>query len=410
MSEMTSGSLATPAPSRRWNPFDRVSATWRVPLMAWLLSRLVVVGVAVIGSAWLGWTSESTPSRVPRSLTLLGGWDTHWYLRIATHGYQTSTAGISTHHSDFVFYPLLPAVMHIGWLTSSSPFLWGLVASNVAFLLGLVAFRALTEDRSSGRLADLSTWVLAFSPAAVYASLAYTDGILLGLATGAAVTAWRGKWWAATLLAAVSVLARPQGFLVAILVAMIAVTAPAVPGRVRAGRAALAVVPAVLVYVGFLAWMQFARGSWQLPFIGQRAWYRTSPGLPALKGIGSELHYVFTYPWSRAHLADYRVLYWTGPVRDLIMTLVMVALVWALIRVEGSWRSIWVIFTVLALLVPLASGNFSSDTRFGLLAFPLVWPVARWLERASLRRASMTAGAGVLVIVLLVLQLKYAYP
>jgi predicted PurR-regulated permease PerM len=88
----------------------------------------------------------------------------------------------------------------------------------------------------------------------------------------------------------------------------------------------------------------------------------------------------------------------------------MFALVWALIRFEGSWRSIWVIFTVLALVVPLTSGNFSSDTRFGLLAFPLVWPIAAWLEHGTARRTSVIAAAGVVVIVVLVLQLKYAYP
>lgn len=410
MPDMTLGSVTTPAALTRWNPLARVNATWRVPLTAWLLSRALVFAVAITGSAWLGWTPESTPSHVPRSLALLGGWDAHWYLRIAQHGYQTDTAGIATHHSDFVFYPLLPAIMHLGSLTSSSPFLWGVVASNVVFLIGLVVFHTLTEDRSGVRIANLATWVLAFSPAAVYASLAYTDGILLGLATGAALAAWRGKWWLATLLSAASVLTRPQGFLVALLVVMIAVTAPAVPGRVRAARATLAVVPAIAVYSGFLAWMQFARGSWQLPFIGQQAWYRTSPGLPAIRGIGTELHYVFSYPWSKPHLPAWRILYWTGPVRDLIVTIAMFALVWALIRFEGSWRSIWVIFTVLALLVPLASGNFSSDTRFGLLAFPLVWPVAAWLERGALRRLYWAAGVGVVLIVVLVLQIKYAYP
>jgi len=410
MPELTIGSTASPAPERRWNPLARVSPTWRVPLLAWLLSRLLVFVMAAIGSVWLGWPPMAPNHGIPRSLALLGGWDTNWYLRIARHGYQTATIGIATHHSDFVFYPLLPAIMHIGVLTSSNPFLWGLVASNGALLVGLVAFHGLTEDRSGSTLADRATWILAFSPAAVYASLAYTDGILLALATCAAWAAWRGRWWLAAGASGLSVLARPQGFLVALLVVMIALTAPAVPGRVRATRAAVAAAAAVGAFLAFLGWMQFARGSWQLPFIGQRAWYRYSPGLRAVREFGTQLQYVFTYPSSKPNLPWFRILYWTGPVRDLIITVAMLALVAALIRFEHSWRSMWVIFTVLALIVPLSSGNFSSDTRFGLLAFPLIWPIAAWSERGSVRRVYGLSALGVMLIAALVLQMKYAYP
>jgi hypothetical protein len=410
MPELTIGSVASPAPARRWNPLARVNPTWRAPLAAWLLSRVLVLLVVGIGSVWLGWPPMAPTSGLPRSLALLGGWDTRWYLRIAQHGYQTATAGIATHHSDFVFYPLLPAIMRIGVVTSSNPVLWGLAASNAALLVGLVAFHALTEDRNGLRFADRATWILAFSPAAVYASLAYSDGLLLALATCAAWAAWRGKWWLAAGLSALSVLARPQGLLVALLVVMIAVTAPAIPGRVRAARAVLAAVPALLVFGGFLLWMQLARGSWQLPFIGQQAWYRYSPGPRAIRQFGSEINYVFTYPWSKPHLPAWRVLYWTGPLRDLIVTVAMFALVVALIRFERSWRSVWVVFTVLALVVPLTSGDFSSETRFGLLAFPLIWPIAAWSERGAGRRVYGLASVGVVLIVALVLQIKYAYP
>jgi len=410
MPEMTIGSIASPAPRRRWNLLARVSPTWRVPLVAWLLSRLLVFVMAASGSVWLGWPPMAPASGIPRSLALLGGWDTNWYLRIARHGYQRGTTGIATHHSDFVFYPLLPAIMHVGVLTSSNPFLWGLVASNAAFLIGLVAFHGLTEDRKGLQFADRATWILAFSPAAVYASLAYTDGILLALATSAAWAAWRGRWWLAAGVSAASVLARPQGFLVALLVIMIAVTAPSVPARLRATRAAVAAAAAVAVFLAFLGWMQVERGSWQLPFIGQQAWYRYSPGLRAIREFGTELKYVFTYPTSKPNLPWFRILYWTGPVRDLILTIVMLALVVALIRFERSWRSIWVIFTLLALLVPLSSGNFSSDTRFGLLAFPLIWPIAAWSQRGSIRRVYGLSIVGVVLIAALVLQIKYAYP
>jgi hypothetical protein len=88
----------------------------------------------------------------------------------------------------------------------------------------------------------------------------------------------------------------------------------------------------------------------------------------------------------------------------------MLVLCAALWRQEGGWRSPWVIFAVTALAVPLLSGSYSSMARFGLVVFPLVWPVAEWLQIGSRRRLVWVVCAAVLVDVLLVAQLHVTSP
>jgi hypothetical protein len=69
-----------------------------------------------------------------------------------------------------------------------------------------------------------------------------------------------------------------------------------------------------------------------------------------------------------------------------------------------------VLFSVLAIFVPLLSGSYSSMMRFGLVAFPLVWPVADWLGHGGRRRQTWVIGATLFVTVVLVLQLQVTSP
>jgi hypothetical protein len=387
---------------------------WAAPIAAWLVSRVLVIAVAIVGANWLGPPGDAaTASVVPHPLSLLGSWDTGWYLSIARSGYQFDTSGIAHNYSTFAFFPGLPAVMHLGIITGTNPFLWGFVASNLALLVALCAVHALSRDRRGSAFADRAVWILALSPPAVYASLAYTDGILLAFAACAALAAVRGRWLVAGLAAAAAVLIRPQGILVAVLVVLLALAVPAATGM-RARRALLGGIPALIALAAFLAWMQAARGAWDLPLRAQAAWNRTSPGIAALRGLGTELAALGRYPFTARHpelthaCGPCTGAGATGPVRDVVAGALMIVLVVGLIRFEGSWYSPWVVYAALAVLAPLDTGTFDSLTRFGLLAFPLVWPVAVWARRP--RRVVVLCAAEALLVVPLVLQIHAVAP
>ena len=101
---------------------------------------------------------------------------------------------------------------------------------------------------------------------------------------------------------------------------------------------------------------------------------------------------------------------WTAVARDVAFGALYIALLVKLWRGEGGLRSPWVAYSAAALALPLSSGSVDSVARFGLMAFPLAWPAAEWLDEASPRRRTWAAVAALAGIVLLVAQLRIRAP
>jgi len=385
-----------------------VKPGWGVPVAAWAASRALVLALALIGSFVFGIPTRGVEPQVPDALALLGGWDTTWYLDIALRGYDHDLGQVGEVYTNLAFFPLLPGVMAAGVELGLNPFAVGVVASNLGFLGALLALHALARPRLGERGAALATWAVALAPPAITVSLAYTEGLALALAAAAALAAVRGRFALAGLAAAGAALARPPGILVALLVGLLALWDPSSRryglDRARLGRAAIAVLPSVAALAGFLVWMWAARGSPTLPFAAQGAWDRGSPVIGLFTAAPSEI----SAGWG--HLVNGRVgASWTAVARDVAFGALYIALLVRLWRGEGGLRSPWVAYSAAALALPLSSGSVDSVARFGLMAFPLAWPAAEWLE-ASPRRRTWAAVAALAGIVLLVAQLRIRAP
>lgn len=393
--------MTTAAPRRR---LVRLLQEWRTPLLAWGATRLGILAVAVALAATYGVPDRGVDRTVPDLLSALGGWDTSWYLDIARRGYDDYTGLVGVFFTNLAFFPLLPVVMKVGIALGLNPFLFALVVGNLAFLGALVGLHGLAADRHGRRVADTAVWGMALFPPSVYASMAYTEGLVLGLAVAAAVLAVRGWWVPAGLVAGAATLARPPGILVCVLVAAIALTGDG-PRADRVRGAALAVLPSLLAMVGFLAWMQSTRGSWDLPFTAQGAWQRA----PLVIGLITYLPVEVGDAVASIATLDASAQ-WTAAIRDVGFTALYLVLLARLWRMEGGLRSPWVIFSAGALALPLSSGSFTSMARFGLLAFPLAWAGAGWIEEGGVRRRRWCAAAAVVLTVLGVAQLLIRSP
>lgn len=379
----------------------RPSAGWRVPLVAWGASRALVLALGAIASLVLGLPERGVDPAVPDALALLGGWDTTWYLDVARNGYEHDAGQVGEIFTNLAFFPLLPGLMAAFLAIGVNPFIGALVVSNLAFLGALGGLHALTAARAGEAAAARATWTLAFVPPAVYCSLAYTEGIALACAVAAALAATRGRYALAGLAAAAAALTRPTGILVALLVGLLALRAPA--GR-RLRGVALGVVPSVVALVAFLGWMAAARGSALLPFEAQRAWDRGQLGIGLVTAAPDELAAAWDHVTSGTLTAR-----WTAATRELAFLALYAWLLLRLWRSEGGLRSPWVAYSAAVLVVPLSSGTITSMARFGLLAFPLVWPLADWLGEDR-RRPLRWGAVAVVVIALLIAQLAIRSP
>lgn len=377
-------------------------AWWRAPpVAAWACSRALIVAVGAVTSLLFGDPTRGVDPAVPGWLAQLGGWDTTWYLDIARNGYEHDVGQVGEVFTNLAFFPLLPLVMAALIEVGANPFLGALVLSNLAFLVALLGLHALTARRAGTRAAARAAWTLALLPPAVYCSLAYTEGVALACAIGAALLAVRGRHGLAGLVAGVGTLARPTGAIVALLVGMIAARDPG-PGR--RGRLAAAVLPSVAALAAFLAWMAVARGSATLPFEAQRAWDRGQLGVGLVTALPDEL----SAAWDLVSTGTLTAA-WTATARDLAFLALYAWLLARLWRAEGGLRSPWVAYSAAVIAIPLSSGTITSAARFGLMAFPLVWPLADWAG-ADRRRARAAVVVAVTLIVLLIAQLEMRSP
>jgi Mannosyltransferase (PIG-V) len=353
------------------------TARTRVALVAWAASRVFVVAVAILVGWIFGEPERGVDAQVPDALAVLGGWDTTWYLDIARNGYETNAALVGDVFTNAAFFPLLPGLMWMAARIGLNPFLATLVIVHLAFLATLIGVHRLSRDRLDARTAGYATWCVALAPPALVASLAYTEALVLAAAVAAAWCATRGRFAVAGLLAAPAALARPPGILVAVLIGLLALEG-ARSGRIR--RLVMATGPSVLALGAFLATLQATRGSWTLPFDAQSAWDRGPIGLGVVTTLPGQIVDAVTALATLDLDAGA-----TSAVRDVGFTVLYGVLLAALWRQEGGLRSPWVAYSALVLAVPLSTGSFDSMARFGLMAFPLAWPAARWLAARPTR-------------------------
>jgi len=341
----------------------------RDALVVWAVWWVTVVGfvaacvaVGLIGS---GPSHEGMPG-VTRigPLWPLRSWDFARYARIAVEGYPGGEVV-----RENAFFPLWPAILAAGRPLVHMSVVGGVVAWAAA-AAAFVGVAVLNPDGDARRTAI----ALALMPGSFSLALAYPDGLALAAAVWACVIALRGPPLAAVPLALLPALARPNGFLLAIPLLLIA--------RRRGGRLGLVTAAAPLVGAAAVHLYLWARTDDPLAFAhAQRFWDRGGPWM---------------LPWSLV-----RVL-WTGHLQTVAEAAAAALAVWLcvlLFRRGPDWRPwAWYVATVLA--VSLGSGSFQSIPRQSLFAFPLVWMAAArpgWLADRRVLAGAVAANAGLIL-------------
>jgi hypothetical protein len=318
---------------------------------------------------WLRWPKGFFGSvELGHTFGILGSWDGVWYRTVATQGYLL----IPGRQSDPAFFPLYPILLR-GAHTLGLPYLAaGIVISNLAFAIAVIGLYELGRSVVPEDVAWRAALLAAAFPVGFVFSMLYPESIVFAALVLALLFAVRGRWLASAAAGSIAALGRPEAVLFVIPVAALAYERwrQLTPQqRAEAFGAVVAPGAAAATFPLYLGWTlhNFYAWSW-----AQRAWGRSFQPT----GIVNAFTRLGTFVGANHWL-----------IRDVVFAGLYVVLL-VLARRVGIGLA-WIAAGALIVLLPLTSGSFVSDSRFGLLAIPAYWGLA-----------SLARGRGALVALL----------
>lgn len=330
----------------------------RPTLLAFALSRAIVLVAAVAAETVVARNPRLTIGADAPLLGSLTAWDGWWYLGIARDGYQA--APLFDGYTNLAFWPLYP--MAVRFLSLPWPALDGLVSvavSNLAFLVALSTVEALGRVVVGEALAVRGAGLLALSPFGFVFSMAYPESLFLLFSAGACLAAERGRWPTAGLLLALAILDRPNGLVLLPTLVLIGLR-----GLEPTERHRLAwLLPGPAVAVAFLGFTALLAGRPDAYLEAQAAWGRGGIGGTA-ETLGASLDLIRGAQLATL-LAGVYLLVFVRP--D---------------RLPGRYVA-WI---VAALGLVFASGNLESVGRYLTVVAPYFWLLAgrgSWLGRVA---------------------------
>jgi hypothetical protein len=341
--------------------------------MWWAGARALVLGTALVVHAVGQPHGYYSHTVLTKPLGALAVWDGIWYRRVAVHGYLF----VPGHQSDTAFFPLYPVLLRAVHVTGLPLDAAGLLLSNLFLLAALLALYELGLALLPAADARRAAIFVAVFPTSYVFSMIYPESLVLGCMALAVLLAVRGRWLGCSFVAAAAALARPEGAMLMLPLAAIAVEQWRTLAPDKRGRAVAAVLagPAALVsFLLYLGWAVHDPFAWNET---QQTWGRSfSP-----TGFFLSLRRLVT---------DLGRNYWG--LRDALFCVAFLILLAVAARAKIAWpgkRWAWIVFGLAIVLLPLASGSMESDARFGLLALPIYWGLAvvarrPWLERGLL--------------------------
>jgi Mannosyltransferase (PIG-V) len=295
-------------------------------------------------------------------------WDAVWYLHIAEHGYP--------HTTEAAYFPLYPLLVHVVGFVARSEVVAAALVSLVAFFVALVALHRLTELELGAAAARRTVILVAFFPAAVFFSAAYTESLFLALSVGVLLAARRERWALAGALGALAAATRSAGVLL-VVPALIMYFAERPPdGRRWRGDAAwLLLIPCGLG--AFLLASQLMLGDAFATVHAQDHFHRAfaGPFSGVWRGFDESGHALSTLAGGDLTASALRKL-------ALLVTALgaLCATVGVFRRLGAAYGAYAVLALAAGLSTPQAGHPLSSSPRYVLVVFPLFMWLGAVLE------------------------------
>lgn len=362
-----------------------IASWWRSPdtkvvLPIHLASRFGVLLVGFLGVLLIGFPPEASDRWTIYSnefLDLPGRWDTGWYLTIANEGYHYLPNAPANYQQNIAFFPAYPMSMrYLSVVLGRQPLWTGVLISFVAFFVALTYFlrlaRSLLKDEDK---AVAAVSLLAAYPFAVFFSAAYTESLFLLTLVGAVYHFHRNQLGRAAFWGFLCGLTRPNGGLLAIVLALMALAPLWAAGDGNRSRWRIVVPPegwrplgwrllaAASPGFGMLAFSAFIYRLTGHPFmwtIQNVAWGRVYRSLDSI--VSDRVDYIAANGWyGYASTQTIDAFY-------LMAVLLSLAAVWPVYRRFGLAFAVLILITVLP---PMAAGGLLSMGRVTSILFPV---------------------------------------
>ncbi len=356
-----------------------VRTTWRTWTGAggWTTAALdvaiMLVSTRLVAKAVGVAATLAYPDFIPRSFTppfeavafaeTFAAWDSAWYLDIAQRGYTFRADA----PSSVAFFPLYPLLIRVGaFLFGGSPqafWLSAIALSYASFVIALVLLHRLTErcfgSRDAARRAVLSIAVFPFS---FPFTRIYTESLFLLVSVGAIFSAVAGRWRLAGACGALATVTRPNGIVLLVPLAIMALQAPWA-WRPLLGRvfALLALPAALLWYCAFV----YALSGDPLAWLNAQAHWGYSIGNAPWASVQSALESVETQGLYRYLVSSHGALY---AFSHAAIGLAVVALTPSVFRRLGPAMGCYV---AIGILIPFSGNALEGIGRYASTLFPV---------------------------------------
>ena len=352
------------------------SVALRRVLAPFLATRIAVLFIGALAVLTIGFPNDEPPVRISESeiVNLPLRWDAGWYLDIAVHGYRWSPAAEG--QQNVAFFPAFPTLMSLGAalvnagdepeglgarLTYERYYVWhltaGLVMALAAFLWALAyVYRLAREDLNlDDRSATSAVVLLCAFPFAVFYGAPYSESLFLLATVAAFFHVRRGEWAVTCAWGALAGLTRPNGFVLCVPLALLALG-----GRARSPRAWLAVAAPLGGLAAFSLYLLAHTGNPLAWLDAHAAWGRSAADMDMLLAFPLEFRSGETL-YNRT-VGD--PLLWLDGGAAILALALVVPLTRRLGWAYGSW-------VVANLALAIGSGGLLSVGRVVSTLFPL---------------------------------------
>lgn len=341
---------------RQWWRSDETRAVWPVAVA----SRVGVLVVGFFGITLLGYAAGTPPYRIYNNdlLDLPARWDTGWYMGIATSGYSFDPAKADT-MQNIAFFPMYPMMMRYAALFAARQVIWvGVAISLAAFVWASIYLFRLGRAHLGDDAAAAGVGFLAVYPFALFFSAAYTESLFLLTLVAACFHFERDELWKAGAWGLVAGLTRPNGCLLSVVLAIMAIRQLRSPWRMVVARVAAASAPGVGMLI-FSAYIYSLTGNPIQWATQHAAWGRVYRGLGSL--VGDRIKYVEInglYDYASTLSLD---------VLNASAVVFVLASIWPVYRRLGMPYAAMILVNV---LLPLTFGGVLSMGRVTAVMFP----------------------------------------